>query len=1018
MPHDTKNFESAYQKLNNKQRLAVDTIEGPVLVLAGPGTGKTQVLTTRIANILKQTDTDPSSILALTFTEAATREMRQRLIKMIGKDGYFVQVTTFHGFCNDIIASNPDRFSRPAGMQNVTDLEKIQIIKQILEEGDFQLLKPINSPLHYLNDLIGSISTLKREGFTIPRFRELVSILKDEFEIKKDDLNKTTFAEKQKQVIKNLDLLDIYEKYQNQLTSLGRFDFDDMINWVVDSFEKDNDFLLEYQEKFQYILVDEYQDTNSSQNRLIFALASFWGQQANLFAVGDPNQSVYRFQGASKENLVQFKNIFPEHTHINLDQNYRSTKTILDISAKLIDQEPLSPNIDLKDLKLKTAKFSSSLFEDEYIVSAIETKIKEGVSPKDIAVIAKENKDIENLVSLFKVRKIPFRLEAGTNVLLAPCISQFIKLLKVVTTLQDKMDDLDLFTVLNYSYLQLDPLILLKTSRQAYLSRQSLADTIIRHCESHSAEAISQPVIPGLTRNPSPSLRGDADDVAIQKVFKTVNQFILWNSQSMSKSLPEIFQIILQGSGLLNHLLALPESLIELNRFNTLYEDVKKQSSVFPDLSLKKYLQNLQIMQDNHVKLEEQVLEGMQDAVTLTTAHKSKGLEWQIVFVYRFADTHWGNKTRKEMIKLPPGIIVFENTDTEEDKNSEERRLFYVALTRAKQEITLTGSTVYQNSTKMTYPSIFLEDLPKELIEEVDTSVLEKSTAKIIENSLTPATDTVLVGEEEYLKELLKDFKLSPTALNTYLSCHYKFKLDNLYRIPRSKAPSMCFGTAVHFALENLYQNLDQDKLISQLEFLQSFEVALKREILSPTDFKDRRAHGKRVLTSYYEANEKDFQKVLFTEKSFGTSLASQIHLDDIALTGKADRIDLIDKKENTVRFVDYKTGKPKSRNEIEGNTQSSNGDYKRQLVFYRLLAELDKSFPYKVDQTEIDFVEPNEKGEFKKERFSITTEEVENLKTLIKESVASIRALDFTPTTDIDTCSTCPFFSHCWPDK
>ena len=197
---------------------------------------------------------------------------------------------------------------------------------------------------------------------------------------------------------------------------------------------------------------------------------------------------------------------------------------------------------------------------------------------------------------------------------------------------------------------------------------------------------------------------------------------------------------------------------------------------------------------------------------------------------------------------------------------------------------------------------------------------------------------------------------------------------------------------------------------------MNNFQNALQKEILSPVDYKDRLSHGYKILSSYYKTNQEDFKKALFTEKSFGTSLTSQIHLDDIALTGKADRIDLISSK--SVCFVDYKTGKPKSRNEIEGLTQNSNGDYKRQLVFYRLLAELDKSFPYTVEQTEIDFVEPNEKGEFKKEKFSITTEEVENLKALIKTSVSSIRAFDFARTTDMKICDTCPFLSHCWPEK
>lgn len=240
----------------------------------------------------------------------------------------------------------------------------------------------------------------------------------------------------------------------------------------------------------------------------------------------------------------------------------------------------------------------------------------------------------------------------------------------------------------------------------------------------------------------------------------------------------------------------------------------------------------------------------------------------------------------------------------------------------------------------------------------------------------------------------------------------------------------MCFGTAVHFALEGLYKKLNTGELISKEDFLSNFQFALQKEILSLIDYKDRLSHGKKVLTSYYEANKDSFKECLFTEKSFGTSLTSQIHLDDIALTGKADRIDLASSSlrgavatkqshsTKSVCFVDYKTGKPKSRNEIEGLTQNSNGDYKRQLVFYRLLAELDKTFDYSVEQTEIDFVEPNEKGEFKKEKFSITTEEVESLKDLIRSSVKSIRSFDFSKTTDMKTCDTCPFYCHCWPEK
>lgn len=966
------NFGLAYSNLNPAQKIAVDAIEGPVLVLAGPGTGKTQVLTTRIANILKQTDTEPSSILALTFTESAIKEMRSRLIKLIGKEGYHVKISTFHGFCSEVISENPDRFSRPAGMQNITDLEKIQILQQILNDGSFLSLKPVGDPLFYLPYIISSIGNLKREGFTVQKYLELVSILKDEFEIEKDQLKKTAFLEREKLVNKNLDLLEIYQQYQNKIQELGRFDYEDMINWVVEAFEKDPEFLQGYQERYQYFLVDEFQDTNSAQNRLLFALSSFWGQQANVFAVGDPNQSIYRFQGASKENVEQFQATFPNHVKVVLDQNYRSTQILLDSSAKLLEEKPLLSNSKLTPEKIKVAQFNTSLFEDEFVGESIKEKIESCVPASDIAVIAKENKDLEILVNLFKQKNIPYRLEGSSDILTAPLIIQFIKILRLTTSLNQSVDDTDLFTVLNYPYFKLEPQNILQLAREAHSTRQSFVNHLLGNTN-------------------------------------ILDKFVSWNSLSASVSLPEIFQTILQESGLLNHLLNHPQSVVELSRFSTLFEEVKKQSLAFPGITLAKFLENLVIMYENRLKLEEQVIFGSENAVTLTTAHKSKGLEWNNVYIYRFADTHWGNKARREMIKLPDGIIRFENLEKEEDQNSEERRLFYVALTRAKQEVFLTGSTSYDNSTRMIFPAIFYNDLPSENLEVLDTKVFEKSTEKTLLSRLQPPANKSLDDQEvEYLKKLLEDFKLSPTSLNTYLDCHYKFKLDNLYRIPRSKSASMCFGTAVHYALEQLSK-----KSLNKSEFISEFQKALEREILSPNDLRDRLEYGKKVLSKYYDQYQDSEKTVLFTEKNFGT--ATPILLEDVPLTGKVDRIDLLNKKEKNVLFVDYKTGKPRTRGEIEGTTKNSNGDYKRQLVFYHLLAELDKSFDYHLTTTQLDFVETDAKGDYHQESFSITKEETENLKTLIKDSMKSIRSLDFSRTTDITKCPTCPFYRHCW---
>jgi len=394
-------FQKVYSALNENQKRAVDTIDGPVMVMAGPGTGKTQILTVRIANILKKTDTDPSAILALTFTQSAAKEMRQRLINLIGKDGYSVRATTFHAFCSDIINENPERFSRPAGSQAATELEKIEIITQILENGTFLLLKPLNNPTFYLKDVLGTISDLKREGITDKKYAKLVRSLSEDFQVEGLSLKKTAFGEKEKLVQKNLDLLAIYQQYQKELGKRGRFDFEDMINWVVEAFESDEEFLLSYQEKFQYILVDEYQDTNSAQNRLLFALASFWGESANLFVVGDPNQSIFRFQGASQENVKQFDKHFPKGVKIVLTENYRSTQNILDAAQAVIEKnvyrtaKKLATTRDTGQ-KIQIAELASETAEARFIIKEIRSM--NGVLFVDFSSIVSRRKILKKVL--------------------------------------------------------------------------------------------------------------------------------------------------------------------------------------------------------------------------------------------------------------------------------------------------------------------------------------------------------------------------------------------------------------------------------------------------------------------------------------------------------------------------------------------------------------------------------------------------------------------------------------------
>jgi DNA helicase-2/ATP-dependent DNA helicase PcrA len=419
----------------------------------------------------------------------------------------------------------------------------------------------------------------------------------------------------------------------------------------------------------------------------------------------------------------------------------------------------------------------------------------------------------------------------------------------------------------------------------------------------------------------------------------------------------------------------------------------------------------------NHLKITAKDLDIKTQAVTLSTAHKAKGKEWSYVFIYQAINGKWGNNRLRQLIKLPQAIL--KNTDiSKKEKNEDERRLFYVCLTRAKKKVFISFADRYTTGThiKEAIPSMFISEISSKYIKTITPKDLKPTQVlqKLLQ-PLPPAKTTL--SEKAFLQTILEHFKLSPTALNTYLTCPYKFKLNNLIRVPRAKEPYLSFGTAVHKALEMFHrQFIYDDKHPSKQFLLNQFTQALTREVLTPDEHKTRLKQGKTILLAYYDFYQDDFQKPLFTEKFFGYGW-SKVFLGDISLAGKVDRIDWLDQSDKTVRVIDYKTGKPKTRNQILGKTKDSEGDYYRQLVFYKLLAQLDQNFRPQVIETEIDFVQPQNTGRFKKERFKISPDDLKSLRRTIKKTMKEIRSLNFSRTTDYRHCSRCEYLRHCWPD-
>ena len=317
-----KAFAQAYGQLNLEQKKAVDSIEGPVMVIAGPGTGKTQILTLRIANILLQTDTAPNSILALTFTESGAKTMRERLLTYIGPVAYQVPIFTFHGFASMLIREYPEAYEHIVGGRPISDVERIRIIEDCLQDGS-SLLRPTGNPTYYVTPVGRMISELKKEYVSPDALSNIIASQEnalqgiEQVHTKGAHKGKVRgeYTKAEKNIEKNRALLHVYRLYESSLRTENVFDFEDMVSHTVTALQNNEDMLRDLQERYQYLLADEHQDVNGSQNKIIELLASYH-DRPNVFVVGDEKQAIYRFQGASLDNFLYFKDRFTDTTII------------------------------------------------------------------------------------------------------------------------------------------------------------------------------------------------------------------------------------------------------------------------------------------------------------------------------------------------------------------------------------------------------------------------------------------------------------------------------------------------------------------------------------------------------------------------------------------------------------------------------------------------------------------------------------------------------------------------------
>ncbi len=957
-------FKEQYKRLNPAQKEAVDAIDGPVMVIAGPGTGKTQILTLRIANILRQTDTAPEQILALTFTENAASNMRERLATVVGSRAYQVVISTFHSFCNDVIKSYPEEFPRIIGSTSITEIDQIGIVEKIVEEATLKVLRPFGDPFYYIKTIVSTIGELKREGVTADEYQKIC---------KDSDLNyfkipdlyhdkgaykgkiKKIYEKLRREIEKNLELALIYEAYEKALSERKLYDFNDMIMEVLREIKSNPTLLSMLQEEHQYILVDEHQDTNNAQNKILELIVGFHSNP-NLFVVGDEKQAIFRFQGASLENFFYFSRLYPKAKVVTLVANYRSGQKILDQAEALLPGKKALQSEKAGDNHLvKVGGFDSVLSEYFYVAEDIKAKLLSGASADDIAVLYRDNRDAFFLASVLRKFDLPIIVESDDDLLSDLDVQ---KLLVVFEALADFGNDEKIARLLHVDFFGIAPL-------EAY--------TYIRTA--------------GEKKIPIVNVLNDSTP----EIFAKLSQ---WKIASENSNLLDFAENILKESRLIEFIVTDQKARDRLETLSNFFDLLALVVESKPEARLVDFLAFVSIAKKHKVLVKKKRHGAQKGKIRLLTTHKAKGLEFGHVYIVGAYDGHFGGRHNRDKLKLLAGVynLSEDSLDTlKSEADDDERRLFYVALTRAKEVVTITYATVGETG-KEQIPCRFIADLDPKLVEylEVDSWNIESKEKRAIFLLPEKTVNTSSLNDVQFIGELFQNQGLSVTALNNYLTCPWQYFYRNLIRLPAVPEKHQLYGLAIHGALQDVFMRA-KDREISEDSLLASFEFHLQAQPISGANLAETLAKGKKALSGWYKQYQGTFNLNVLTEfKIKGVLLEPNIRL-----VGNLDKVEFLGDGA-TVNVVDYKTGKPKSRNQLLGETKDADGNYFRQLVFYKILLDLFEDGKYQMVSGEIDFVEPSDSGKYKKEKFEIPFAEVDKLKIVIKDTAEEILALKF----------------------
>lgn len=955
-------YKKLLKDLNSQQKEAVTHLKGPLLVIAGAGTGKTQIITHRIAYLIAEKYAEPHQILALTFTDKAANQMEERVDMLVPYGLVDVWISTFHSFGDRVLRENAFELGLTPEFDVLTPQQTEVFFREHLFEFSLKKYRPLGNPTKFIQALLAVFNRSRDEDTSPQEYIEFARQLSESSEREREEKER------------HLEIAYAYQKFMELQIRYGKIDFANQVYLTLQLFRTSPSVLHRYQESFKYILVDEFQDTNFVQLKLLELLAQ---KHQNIMVVCDDDQAIYRFRGAAFSNIINFMKTYSQARKISINTNYRSHQAILDTAYRLIQhnnpdrlevqagiRKKLVPSKKKKIIPVKFYYLEDVYSEADYVAELIKEKVSSGkYKYSDFAILVRSNSDAEPFLRSLNILGIPWRFSGNRGLYSQPEVRLCISFLK---TIVNPWDSLSLHHLAQEFY-KVDSLDLSFLTNYASRNNKELFYVFKNYQE---IEELHQ-------------LKEDSE----KKIGLIVRDIESYLNRASEESTGRLLYLWLTEKGIISQLVreASLENEQKLKNIARFFENIREFESLTYENKLNHFIQYLDLILEIGDFLEVQEAEPDIEAVNILTVHKAKGLEFRVVFIVSLVEGKFPWPKRVSLLEFPKEL--YKDILPQGDYHiQEERRLFYVALTRAQEEVILTSARDYggkrqRKISRFVYEALDIpKELPplkrKELIKHLET--ISRKREKV---DFKPASSQEVLNLTFY-------------HIDDYLTCPLKYKFIHILRIPIIQHHTVIYGNSLHKAVQRYNEAKKLGRKIELKELIEVFLASWRSEGFISREHENLRLQeGKNTLEKFYNRQEKEGRLPYQVEKSF------QFVIDKVRIRGRWDRIDLEDGR---AVIIDFKSSAIDSQDKADERASES-----LQLTLYAF-AYL-RSFGVLPEREELYFLESGLVG-----RTIKTDKDFQKLLPLIKKVEEGIRKGSFEPSPSYQACNYCAYHRVC----